>query len=243
MRIVKWTPQERVDIPDITAMGFLVLGEFRRTVRGALGVVSNSIINGFTVEPAGVPDTTITVKLDNGGALSFAYGAEIVGARTDYGQLIGGDNSDGNTEGNAQQSIDFTGQPVATYTVKIRFLYSDGANDNRAFWNETGNTEFISAIDTRHLPQYEISITGSGPEWIDLADVVWDNVSIDAGDITDLREGTFEGATPWQQTTKLGSGGHARLYARSESARYGLERDLPGHQRARASDSGYQGRR
>lgn len=207
MRIVKWTPQERVDIPDITAMGFLVLGEFRRTVRGALGVDGNSIINGFTVEPAGVPDTTITVKLDNGGALSFAYGAEIVGARTDYGQLIGGDNSDGNTEGNAQQSIDFTGQPVATYTVKIRFLYSDGANDNRAFWNETGNTEFISAIDTRHLPQYEISITGSGPEWIDLADVVWDNVSIDAGDITDLREGTFEGATPWQQTTKLGSGG------------------------------------
>ena len=162
MRIVKWTPQERVDIPDITAMGFLVLGEFRRTVRGALGVDGNSIINGFTVEPAGVPDTTITVKLDNGGALSFAYGAEIVGARTDYGQLIGGDNSDGNTEGNAQQSIDFTGQPVATYTVKIRFLYSDGANDNRAFWNETGNTEFISAIDTRHLPQYEISITGSG---------------------------------------------------------------------------------
>jgi hypothetical protein len=208
MRIVKWTPQERVDIPDITAMGFLVLGEFRRMTRGAiLGEDANSLIRGFKVEPAGVPDSTITVKLDDGGVMSFAFGAEQIGARTDYGQLIGGDNSDGNTEGNAQQSLDFTGQPAATYTVSIRFLYADGANDNRAFWNETGNTEFISAIDTRHLPQYEISLAGAGPEWLDLADVVWDTVSIDAGDITDLRAWAFEGASPWQQTTKLGSGG------------------------------------
>lgn len=208
MRIVKWTPQERVDIPDITGMGFLVLGEFRRMTRGAiLGEDANSLIRGFKVEPAGVPDSTIIVKLDDGGVLSFAYGAELIGARTDYGQLIGGDNSDGNTEGNAQQSLDFTGQPAATYTVKMRFAYTDGANDNRAFWNETGNTEFISAIDTRHLPQYEISLAGAGPEWIDLADVVWDTVSIDAGDITDLRAWAFEGDSPWQQTTKLGSGG------------------------------------
>jgi hypothetical protein len=208
MRIVKWTPQERVDIPDITAMGFLVLGEFRRMTRGAiLGEDANSLIRGFRVEPAGVPDSTIIVKLDDGGVLSFAYGAELIGARTDYGQLIGGDNSDGNTEGNAQQSLDFTGQPAATYTVKIRFTYTDGANDNRAFWNETGNTEFISAIDTRHLPQYEISLAGAGPEWINLADVVWDTVSIDAGDITDLRAWAFEGDSPWQQTTKLGAGG------------------------------------
>ena len=210
MRIVKWNPQERVDVPDITAMNFLMLGEFRRTVRGALGVESNGILKGFAVEPAAVPDSTIVVKLDNGGGdLSFAFGSEEIGTRTDYGQLIGGDNSDAKTEGNAQQTLDFIAQPSATYTVGMRFLYADGANDNRAFWNEGSDSEFIATVDTRHLPQFEIAINPVGDEWLTLADVVWDSGvgTISAGDITDLREGVFEGASPWQQTTRLGSGG------------------------------------
>ncbi len=222
MRIVKWSPQERVDVPDITAQNFLMLGEFRRTVRGALGIEANSILNGFAVEPNTVPDSTIVVKLDNGGGdLSFAFGAEAIGARTDYGQVIGGDNSDGNTEGNAQQSIDFIAQPDATYTVGLRFIYTDGSNDNRAFWNEGTNSEFIAAVNTRHLPQFEIALNPVGNEWLLLADVVWNSGVgvIDTPDITDLREGTFEGASPWQQTTRLGSGGMPN-FSRSSSDRH-----------------------
>lgn len=224
MRIVKWSPQERVDVPDITAQNFLMLGEFRRTVRGALGIDDNSIIKGFAVEPAAVPDSTIVVKLDDGGVLSFAFGSEAIGARTDYGQLMGGDNSDGNTEGNAQQSIDFIAQPDATYTVGMRFSYTDGANDNRAFWNEGTDSEFIAAVNTRHLPQFEIALNPVGNEWLLLADVVWNSGVgiINTGDITDLREGAFEGPSPWQQTTRLGSGGMPD-FSRSSTNRHDTE--------------------
>ena len=230
MRIVKWNPQERVDVPDITAQNFLMLGEFRRSVRGALGIDANSIIHGFAVEPNTVPDSTVVVKLDNGGGdLSFAFGSEDIGARTDYGQIIGGDNSDGNTEGNAQQSIDFIAQPDATYTVKMRFSYTDGANDNRAFWNEGTNSEFIAAVDTRHLPQFEIAINPVGDEWISLADVVWNSGVgvIGTSDITDLREGPFEGPAPYQQTTKLGSGGMPDFTRSATRADTGLNAVYP----------------
>lgn len=217
MRIVKWNPQERVDTPDLTAMSYLVLGEFRRTARGVLlgdaASSPNYIINGFAVEEAAVPDTTIRVRLDIAGALSYAFGAELIGSRVDYGQVIGGDDSNGNTEGNATQTLDFTGEPAATYTVQMRFVYTDGTSDNRAFWNATGNTEFISAVNTRTLSGFELRHSGAASnEWIDLADVVWDGVGpIGSADITDLREFALEGTAPYYATTPLGSGGMANF--------------------------------
>ena len=36
MRIVRWHPQERVDKPDLDAVSYLVLGEFRRTLRAVV---------------------------------------------------------------------------------------------------------------------------------------------------------------------------------------------------------------
>ncbi len=217
MKIVRYTSQERVDLPDITAMSFLVLGEFRRTIRSLLqgpGAVPPApdarVVRGFAVTPAGPPDTTVTVTMDPGGgaAVGVAISAENLGAVTDHGQLVGGRDSAGALEGQALQVLDFTGQPADTYTIEMRAVNLDsstGENDNRAFWNPATNAEFIAEIDTRFLPQWEAQFTTTpvaGDEWITLATVVWDTVSIDGGDITDLRALLFEGSTPFFAATQ-----------------------------------------
>ncbi len=205
MRLVQWSAQERADQPDLTAMSFLVLGEFKRTARTLLvGSESTYVGRGFAVEPAGAPDATVTVKLDPGGGapLGFVVGAENPGT-VQYGHIFGDEDDDGNLEGNTQQVLDFTGQPPATYTVQVSFSYADGASDNRAFWNEGTDTEFVQATDTRHLPTWQARFSGApSGEWVDLADVVWDGVSIDSADITDLRDFLFEGRFPFDNDSQ-----------------------------------------
>ncbi len=238
MRIVRYDSQERVDLPDITAMSFLVLGEFRRHVRGlllgpdpsALTSWESFIIRGFAVEPQAVPDATIRVRLDPGGGspLGFAIGAENLGSRIDTGQLVGGNDMNGQLEGNAQQTLDFSGQPVGNYTVQMRFVYQEGTNDNRAFWDEAANSEFIAATDTRHLPVYELRFSGApSAEWIDLAQVAWGGATIGAGDITDLRTFALEGSSPFQQATQGGSGGIADFSRSTDRAANGTNEVYP----------------
>jgi len=211
MRVVRYDAQERVDIPDITAMSFLVLGEFRRTVRTViLGSESNFVGRGFKVEPQAVPDATVLIKLDpgGGGPLGFFIGGENTGS-VEFGVIAGDKNSVGQLEGNATTTLDFTGQPAAIYTVQVRFTYADGENDNRVFWNPVLNTEFTAATDTRFLPTWEARFSGApSAEWVDLATVDWDGVGpIIAADITDTRNHVFEGQSPFQKTTYAAAGG------------------------------------
>lgn len=230
MRIVRYASQERVDLPDKTAEDFLVLGEFRRTVRGILlgdeGTgFENYVLRGFKVEPESPASARVVVKLDPGGGapLSFAIGAENDGSRVDHGHLIGGNDLFGLLEGNAQQILDFTGQPIATYRVQMRFVYATGASDNRAFWDEGTNSESISATHTRHLPLVELRFSGAASdEWIDLADVAWDGSTIDAADITDLRKFAFEGTSPFSRTTQAGAGGMADFDRSADRATNGV---------------------
>ena len=206
MRLVRYAPQERVDLPDITAMSSLVLGEFRRTVRGLIigpGAATPDydtfVVRGFEVEAQGVPDATVNVTLDPGGSdpLGFAIGAQDLSSRIDFGQLVGGDDIAGNTEGNAVTVFDFTGQPADTYLLQMRFVYNDGVSDNRLFWDEGTNSEFVAATDTRQLPVIEVGIatspTSLGDEYIPLAIVVWNGATVSPGDITDVRRMSFEG--------------------------------------------------
>lgn len=226
MRLVRWESQERVDLPDMTALSFLVLGEFRRTMREFIvgrpvGGEEKFIVRGFEVEPSAVPDTRIRVRADDGDAdrLGVAILAEDLGSFTEDGQLIGGTDSAGALEGQAQQIIDFTGQPAATYIVEIRFTFGTGANDNRAFWNPGVNSEFIASLDTRHEPQWQIQIVGSatGGEWLPIGSVVWDGVGpITTSEITDLRPFVFEGtAGSFEETTQTAASTSAPDFSRS----------------------------
>jgi hypothetical protein len=210
VRIVQWHPQERVDLPDMTALSFLMLGEFRRVNRALLvGEERNAIVRGYAVEPESPASAIVVVKLQDGSnPLSLALMSENYGAHITYGQLTGDKNDDEDLEGNAQQTLDFTGQPAATYTVQMRFVYTDGTTDNRAFWDDANDEETVSSEPTRHLPAIELRFSGApSDEWIDLASVVWDGVSIDAADITDLRVFLLEGGPTFTQTTQTGSGG------------------------------------
>lgn len=202
MRIVRWQSQERVDLPDMTAVNFLVLGEFRKTIRDLItgfdGTSGKVVLRGFEVEPSAVPDARIRIRMDDGDPdrIGGALLSENLGANTEFGQLTGGEDSAAALEGQAQQIIDFTGQPADTYFIEIRFTYGTGANDNRAFWNPGVNSEFIASQDTRHEPQWEAQAVGSvtGGEWMVLGAVVWDGVGpITTSEITDSRRFLFEG--------------------------------------------------
>jgi len=209
MRIVHWTSQERVDLPDQEALSFLPLGEFRRTLRAVvLGAEQNRILRGFAAEAESPASSRIVVKLDNGGGvLSAALGAENLGATISHGALVGDMDDDANLEGNAEQTLDFTGQPPATYRVQMRFTYVDGAADNRAFWDSVLDSESITNVPTRHLPGFELRLSGAASdEWIDLADVVWGGSTITAGNITDVRTFAFEGSAPYDAATQAALG-------------------------------------
>jgi len=208
MRIVRYSEQERVDLPDITAMSFLVLGEFRRLNRALIAGAEEAkyILRGFGVTAQGTPDATVTVSYDlGGGAYAAALGAENDGSNVLFGQLLGSKDDDQNLEGNASQILDFSGEPSATYTVRVRFVYTPGASDNRAFYNPGTDTESISSTNTRFLPTWEASYTASGAEWIDLAEVVWDGSTVEVADITDLRDHAFEATAPFRSDSPDGT--------------------------------------
>jgi hypothetical protein len=210
MRIVRWAPSERVDIPDITAMSFLTLGEFRRTLRALVTGDAPYVVQGFKVEPEAPATTRIRVRLQPPGEFKgAAIGGEQTAPGLDYGQLIGNRDSSFLDEGASQQFIDFVGQPNGPYTIEMRFTYTDGVNDNRAFWNAGTSTEFVAVTATRHVSGWQIQRVAapSGGQWIPLATVTWDGVAVDAADITDTRVFLFEGTAPFSRTTQEGAGG------------------------------------
>ena len=239
MRLVRYSAQQRVDVPDITAMSALVLGEFRRTIRGLVqgpaggGLYPVGVVRGFAVVEAGPPDSTVEVIIDPGaGDLGFAIGAEDLGSHADYGQLMGGKGITGAVEGNATLSFDFTGQPVATYRVQARFVYQDGVNDNRAFWDEGADSEFVTATNTRRLPAIELGIavspTSLGAEWIPLADVAWGGATVTTADITDVRDFVFEGTVgAFDAATQAGPGGMPDISRSTDRAANGINEILP----------------
>lgn len=210
MRIVRWAPSERVDIPDITAMSFLTLGEFRRTLRALVTGDAAYVVQGFKVEPEAPATTRIRVRLQPPGEFKgSAIGGEQTAPGLDYGQLIGNRDSSFLDEGASQQFIDFVGQPNGTYVIEMRFTYTDGVSDNRAFWNAGTSTEFVAVTATRHVSGWQIQRVAAptGGQWIPLASVAWDGVAVDAVDITDTRSFLFEGAAPFSRATQEGAGG------------------------------------
>jgi len=210
MRIVRWASSERVDLPDLTAMSFLALGEFRRSIRALVTGEAAYIIQGFEVEPESPATTRVMVQFQPpGDDRGEVLGAEQTTAGTDYGQLIGGRDSSFLDEGLAQQFIDLTAEPPGSFVVEMRFVYANGVSDNRAFWNQGTQTEYVGVTETRHVSGWQIQHVAAptGGQWIPLAVVTWDGVSIDAADIADVRTFLFEGISPFRRATQTSSGG------------------------------------
>ncbi|MCZ6870544.1 MAG: hypothetical protein O7G84_13665 [Gammaproteobacteria bacterium] len=202
-RRVQFSSQQRVDQPDALAIGTFATQDARRILRTTLmgsdavaGVDKGRILNGFRVDafdPGVAPQ--VIVRLDNGGGnFSSVMAAINNGAgQIDWGQIGGDRDGVGNLEGSAQLIFDFTGQAPAIYQVSMRLQFSPGILDNRAFWNPATNAEFVQPTNTRLLPQWEINLDQSDAEWVLLASVDWDGVSVNTNDIIDLRAFPLEG--------------------------------------------------
>lgn len=207
MDLVRFDSQERVDLPDMRQASFLVLGEFRRLVRTMFTGDVLGIIQGFKVTAEGGTERVV-VTMDDSGTLSAAVGPENTGTQ-DHGQLIGGRGPTGTPEGAASQILDLTGQLTGSYTIEMRFSYVDGTADNRAFWNEVGNTEFVASTDTRHVATWTARFVpvATGGEWIPLAVVAYTSATnIVGGNITDARSFLFEGDVGAFTATEYGDG-------------------------------------
>jgi hypothetical protein len=200
MRQVHFTSKERVDVPDMQVVSSGVQAEFRRQLRAWVGGDFVGILRGFKVEPEAPVSTRVLVKMDNGGPSSLFYsqaiGAHDLGGIVDYGELIGGADTAGNLEGPAQLLLDFSGEAIGDHIVEMRYATTLGDTDNRAFWDEGADDEFVQSVPTRILPSWEIQIVpaATGGAWIPLARVAWDGATVDAVDITDVRFLFLEGS-------------------------------------------------
>lgn len=214
MRLIQWSSQERVDLPDMIALSSNMLGEFRRTMRDVLmGEHANRIIRGFTVVATGTPDKFVHIAIDRNPSLeSTALLSELVDTTVNYGQLAGGTGFEG-LEGNASLPVDFTSLPANTYYVEVAFTYTPGVSANRGQWNPSSNTESIVNIPTRVLPTFatQLVTSPSGGQWAALATVVWGGgaSTITSGNITNKQSMPFEGDYPYYATSQASSGGMA----------------------------------
>lgn len=212
-RRVNFSADQRVDLPEIQALQQFLTEDDRRFVRMCLlgkAQSENRVIRGFKVEPEAPVSARVLVIHDLGAPGESAFmGAENLGGIFEHGALAGGIDGAGNLEGAAQLLLDFSAQPAATYDVKVRLTFTTGIADNRAFWNPSTDQEVVRQTDTRKLPQWQIAFQGhADPDWVLLASVVWNGVSIAAADITDKRQFAIEGmanptgAAPWSHAAQ-----------------------------------------
>ena len=212
-RRVNFSADQRVDLPEIQALQQFLTEDDRRFLRMCLlgrAQSENRVIRGFKVEPESPVSARVLVVHDLGAPGESAFvGAENLGGVFEHGALAGGIDGAGNLEGAAQLLLDFSAQPAATYDVKVRLTYTTGIADNRAFWNPSTKKEVVRQTDTRKLPQWQIAFQGhADPDWVLLASVVWNGVSIAAADITDKRRFAIEGmanptgAAPWSHAAQ-----------------------------------------
>lgn len=209
--IVRFLPNERVDVGDAEAIQRNVLSDHRSQMAALLFGSETTpanlqkVIDGFTVaEDSGGPSSQIEIV--NGAAIAAT---NLPDATLEYGVIFG-------REVQTLQTLDFTGQPAMTYSIYIRFSDTPGKIGTRVFWNAVGNDEDVDAIETRYVTDWDVvfSTTSPGNEYIKIAQVVWDGVSIDNADISDYRDLIFEGAVDGSFAHTWGDGANDRNTAR-----------------------------
>lgn len=199
-RRVNLSSDQRYDLTDALAEAEFENQDVRRVARHTIigRDLTTRVIRGFdtTAVDPGV-ESTIIIKMDQGGGNigSFMGAENYGGGQIDFGQLVGGKDAQGNLEGAAQLILDFIGQPIGVYEVKLKFSgFVESNNDNRAFWVKATNSEVIRTTRTRLLPQWEAAFQGhADPEWVLVAEVNWQGATIAAADITDKRDFALEG--------------------------------------------------
>lgn len=183
---LNWNTNERVDVPDASALHDLADQTRRADARGALSQTSEGpcVIRGFTcrVNPADNTQVLITPGV--------ALMRELLPDGTvEEGQLV-------NLEGEADEVLDLSGRANNTYGIWVRFLYRNGSTANRARWRPdlSPEREQVVLMETRQIGGLSVRADTDSPgdEWFQIASVVWDGGLV-AADLTDARRLFFEG--------------------------------------------------
>lgn len=218
MDLPKFHPNERVDLGDVEFLSDGQLGEFQRLFNNLVtGDATTRILDGFTWT---IQSSTVLQV-----ALGKAVLAENRNAAIRYGQLVGGGAP---LEGVATQNVSFSGLAIGTWGVFVRFVYGDGAVQNRAFWDTITDLEEIQAVNTRKVAGWQIAVAQNAPgaEWYKVVDVAWDGANLNTSTFTDRRAFLFEGpADSSPQTFRpTWGGGSDRNAARATNGVKTLER-------------------
>ncbi len=188
--LVRFLPNERVDIPDFEAVQRNTRSDYRSQWYGLLwgGLTTASflvkVFEGFEVtEDSGGASALIEIA---GG--TAAGGEELPDGDVEFGVIFG-------REVQTSQTLDFTGQPNNTYTIYVRYAMTPGVAATRVFWNATDEEEDVDVIETRNVVDWDAVYATSSPgdEWVPIAEVVWGGSTISNSNITDTRQLFFEG--------------------------------------------------
>lgn len=199
--LVRFEPDERVDLPDFVAVQRMGRGDNRsQLLHLVFDADAQRVLSGWAVAAAGVPDATVTVTAGS------ALGAELLDDGSyEYGVAYG-------REGDASQIVDLTGKPVGTYGIWIRFVNTPASAGNRVFWDANIDAEVVSPIDTRYEAGWDAvaALVSPGTDYQSVASVVWGGATVVAGNITAARNLFFEGDQATAYAHEWGGGANDR---------------------------------
>jgi hypothetical protein len=165
---VRVESNERIDKPDWEAMQLGAHLAVRYALRGlALGTDAGDdtiALSTWTLTTVG-SELTVTP----GRALA---GEEMPDGTIEHGYVTGED-------GDASQTLDFTGEPAATYIIYVRPDFSPGVSGSRLFWNSATETEDAAAIDTREVAGWRVVAATSSPgdQYAAVGRAIWDGAT------------------------------------------------------------------
>lgn len=201
--IVKFLPNERVDIGDAEAIQRNVLTDHRAHW---LGFVFGNTTTAADLRRICVP---FTMSVNTTSSVTVTAGVGIASEllpdnSREWGVIFG-------NEVQASQVLDFTGQPSNTYTVYVRYTNSPGKVGARVFWNSTTNDEDVDTIETRYVVDWDVTFGTSSPgdEYIPIGTVAWDG-SLLAGDLVPNTHMFFEGDSGASYAQEWGDGANDR---------------------------------
>lgn len=190
-RKLKFASNERLDLPDATAIHDLVDATFRATGRIA-GEPGPGLADTLgTYDPPGVVVSGWTVRVNPGDDQQVlitpgtAYCKQLVDGTATFGQLTAPSTTE----------LTYTlSAPLQVYGLWVRFDYAAAITENRAFWNLATSppSETIQPVTTRiqALALISKSSTSAAPDangWFKIADVDYSAGFITAPDIVDRR--------------------------------------------------------
>ena len=204
--MVRALPNERFDLGDFEALQRNVRSDLRSQLAALLFGASTTVadlkrvISYWNIEASAPADALVTITRGT------ATGAEDLPDSTqEYGVLFG-------REAQTTQTLDFTGQPNDTYDIYVRYSATPGVPGTRVFWNATAAAEVVSAMDTRHVVDWDVVFATSSPgnEYVKIGEVVWGGSTVSSGNITLTQVSLFEGDSDNAYAHVWGDGGSDR---------------------------------